>query len=177
MSDVPARPDPSTIFQLATGYWASATLLAANELGLFAPLATGDKTAAQIAGVISADDRATGILLDACCGLGLLQKRGEIFAPTPTAADIQQVRAAGKFQKLNDAARHADSAFVHAEHEGASLLRVVTEMLRGINRRLAGADRFRQLAPRGELVAAPTQSAAEIPRTAGGQEFGGSGCE
>ena len=27
--------DPSAIMQLATGYWRSATLLAANELGVF----------------------------------------------------------------------------------------------------------------------------------------------
>lgn len=70
----PAMPDPSPIMQLATGYWASATMLAANDLGIFSVLSEGELTSAEIADMLGADIRALTILLDGCCGLGLLVK-------------------------------------------------------------------------------------------------------
>ena len=79
-------PNPAPIFQLATGYWASATLLAANRIGLFAALAKGEKSAAAITADLRTDPRATAMLLDACVGLGLLLKQGENYSLSPTAA-------------------------------------------------------------------------------------------
>lgn len=80
-------PDPAPIFQLATGYWASATLLAANEIGLFGSLADGEKTAAALASQLNADARALAKLLDACCALGLVRKpAADTYALTVTAA-------------------------------------------------------------------------------------------
>lgn len=79
-------PDPSAIMQLATGYWASATLLAANELGLFAALANGPRPAADLARELSADAGALARVLDACCGLGLLSKQQNLYALTPASA-------------------------------------------------------------------------------------------
>ncbi len=69
-----ARPDPSKIMQLATGYWDSATLLAANELNLFGALTGEAKTAPSVATALNAALRATTMLLDACAGLGLVVK-------------------------------------------------------------------------------------------------------
>jgi ubiquinone/menaquinone biosynthesis C-methylase UbiE len=72
--------------QLATGYWASAALLAANKIGLFAPLANGGRTAEDLADILHADIRALGILLDGCAALGLLQKQNDGYALSPASA-------------------------------------------------------------------------------------------
>lgn len=79
------KHDPTPIFQLATGYWASATLLAANEIGLFGALADGAKTARQVAEALGSDPRATEMLLNACAGLDLVVKQGDAYALTPVA--------------------------------------------------------------------------------------------
>src|SRR6266568_3747342 len=68
------RPDPSRIMELATGYWGSAALLAASELQVFGALATGPRTAEEVAVACHAPDRSMEMLLDACAGLGLLAK-------------------------------------------------------------------------------------------------------
>jgi ubiquinone/menaquinone biosynthesis C-methylase UbiE len=61
-------------------------LLAANDLGLFTALAQGPQSAADIANIISADPRATELILNACCSLDLLTKHDDRYALTPTAA-------------------------------------------------------------------------------------------
>ena len=84
------RADPTRIMQLATGYWDSAALLAANELDLFGALAEGPQAAAQIAALRGLDVRAATLLLDACAGLGLLVKSFDsaeaAYANTPESA-------------------------------------------------------------------------------------------
>ncbi len=84
------RANPGRIMQLATGYWDSAALLAANELDIFGALGTGPQTAAQVAAARNLDARAAGMLLDACAGLGLLIKNSDgpvpIYANTPESA-------------------------------------------------------------------------------------------
>lgn len=82
------RPlDPSAIMRLATAYWESATLLAANDLGVFEALADGAKTAPEIADRIEADGPALARLLDACCGLNLIAKQGDRYIlPSISAA-------------------------------------------------------------------------------------------
>jgi ubiquinone/menaquinone biosynthesis C-methylase UbiE len=79
--------DPSAIMRLATAYWESATLLAANDLGVFVALADGAKTAPDIADQVGADSQALTRLLDACCGLNLLVKQGDNYIlPSVSAA-------------------------------------------------------------------------------------------
>lgn len=74
------RPlDPTAIMQLATGYWASATLLAANDLGVFAALTDGARTAPDLSDRLGTDSQALSRLLDACCGLNLLEKQGDNY--------------------------------------------------------------------------------------------------
>src|SRR5580658_9774381 len=66
------------ILDLATGYWNSAVLLAANRLRLFDLLAEGPQTAVQAAERLQVDLRGISLLLDACVGLGLLvQERAD----------------------------------------------------------------------------------------------------
>src|SRR5689334_4747460 len=71
------RADPTAIMQLATAYWDSAALLAANELNLFGALADQPLTAAQIAASRNLPVRSVTMLLDACVGLGLLFKEDQ----------------------------------------------------------------------------------------------------
>lgn len=79
-------PDPSLIMQLATGYWASATLLAANDLNVFTALANGPRSAADLATELRTNPDALERLLNACTALGLLAKQQNQFALTPAAA-------------------------------------------------------------------------------------------
>lgn len=78
-------PDPTPLFQLATGYWPAATLLAANDLGLFPTIARGAGTAPEIARALLADARATEMLLNACVALHLLTKTANRYQLTPLA--------------------------------------------------------------------------------------------
>ena len=72
---VDSPPDPGFLMQLATGYWASATLLAANELNIFQSLADTAKDAKTVAAGRGCDPRGVECLLDALCGLNLLVKQ------------------------------------------------------------------------------------------------------
>jgi len=83
---VDTRPDPRHLMELATGYWASAALLAANELGIFLALADGADTAESVARTIGANSRSVERLMDACCGLNLLVKQGDRYMAPPAAA-------------------------------------------------------------------------------------------
>lgn len=84
------QPDPSAIMQLATAYWNSATLLAANEINLFGALGDTELPAQQVADRLQTPLRSTEMLLDACAGLGLLRKQKQAgawtYANTPSAA-------------------------------------------------------------------------------------------
>lgn len=83
-------PDITNIMRLTTGYWASATLLAASELNLFGALSQDAGTSEAVASRLNADPRAVAMLLDACAALGLLTKetQGEnvYYANTPSSA-------------------------------------------------------------------------------------------
>jgi len=74
--------------QIANGYRASQILFTANRLGLFAALAKGARSAAQLAEALSADLRATRILCDALAALRLLRKRGNTYANSSLAREF-----------------------------------------------------------------------------------------
>src|SRR5438477_3006622 len=82
----PSQPNPSQIMQLATGYWASATLLAANDLGVFAALGDGGRSVEEVAARSGTASRSMKMLLDACCGLGLLVKQAGIYSLADASA-------------------------------------------------------------------------------------------
>ena len=79
-------PDPAYLMKLATGYWASAALLAANQLGVFKAVSEGIDSAEAIAESVGANPRAVEMLLDACGGLNLLVKQGSRYLTPPAAA-------------------------------------------------------------------------------------------
>lgn len=82
MSPKNEQPTAETIQQLARQFMSSRVLLTAVELDVFNTLAGDEKTSAEIAGMLRSDPRATDRLLNALCGLDLLQKREGRFSNT-----------------------------------------------------------------------------------------------
>ncbi|SES39133.1 methyltransferase family protein [Actinokineospora terrae] len=64
--------DPSPLAAVASGFMAAKQLFAASELGIFAALAGGAGTAAEVAFAAAVPERSARILLDAMVGLGLV---------------------------------------------------------------------------------------------------------
>jgi acetylserotonin N-methyltransferase len=76
-------PDPAVVLDLLEAFRRSKTMFAAVSLGVFDALDSRAKSAEQLAAEIGADVDALARLLDACVGLGLLQRAGEQSANTP----------------------------------------------------------------------------------------------
>ncbi len=77
---------PNRIHELSRAFQASRILLTAYELGVFSVLGENQKTSAEVAVAIKADQRATDRLLNALCALELLAKSGDGFSNRPAAA-------------------------------------------------------------------------------------------
>ncbi|HMK55558.1 MAG TPA: methyltransferase [Dissulfurispiraceae bacterium] len=90
-------------------YWQARVLLTANNLRVFDHLKTA-KSASQIAGLISADPRATEILLDAVAGLGLLKKKSGLYRNSAVA---DQLLVNGMPYYQGDILRHADNLWIN----------------------------------------------------------------
>ncbi|MEM7391720.1 MAG: methyltransferase [Verrucomicrobiota bacterium] len=75
------------LMDVATGYWKSAVLISAIEVGVFEVLADGPATAEEIAGKRSTAPVQTEELLNALAGLGILDKTGDRFSVVPSLAD------------------------------------------------------------------------------------------
>lgn len=87
----PAAPaalkDPQAIVEMASAFYASATLFAALDLDLFGRLnRLAPATAATLAADGTLDLRATRLLLDGCVALGLAVKQDDHYANAPAAA-------------------------------------------------------------------------------------------
>lgn len=78
-------PDPGPVVDLIEAFRRSKTMFAAAALGLFDRLMKGPTDAATLAGHIGSDPGATERLLDACVGLGFLQKEGGAYSNLPVA--------------------------------------------------------------------------------------------
>jgi acetylserotonin N-methyltransferase len=79
-------PSPAPILDLIEAFRRSKTMFAALALGVFDRLERGPATAEQLAAEIGAQRDALELLLDACRGLGLLDKHERGYALTPAAA-------------------------------------------------------------------------------------------
>jgi len=79
---------PQPILEMAAAFQRSRILLSAWELDLFTVLADEWRSAAEVAGAIGADARATDRLMNALCALGLLEKRDGRFANTGPSAQF-----------------------------------------------------------------------------------------
>lgn len=75
---------PDDLVQTIRGYQESRVVLTAVELDIFSAVGQG-ATAAEVAGRIQADPRATEMLLNALVAIGLLSKQDGIFHNTPVA--------------------------------------------------------------------------------------------
>jgi SAM-dependent methyltransferase len=89
-SDRPAptdgSPGPERIMQVASGFMAAKHLFAANELGVFEALADSPATLNALAARVGLTSRAASISADAMVALGLLERRGDVYANGPAAA-------------------------------------------------------------------------------------------
>ena len=78
--------DPTRLTELAVGYWDSLALLALNELGVFAALKDGPRTAADLAEALGCDARLLDLLLRSGVSLELLEQADGGYANGPEAA-------------------------------------------------------------------------------------------
>lgn len=75
------------LFKLAGAYWGSCALHASVQTGLTAALARKPASAAAYARELGTDERATAMLCQALCALGLVEKDGDVFSLIPQAVD------------------------------------------------------------------------------------------
>ncbi|MGV9771238.1 methyltransferase [Streptosporangium sp. NPDC003464] len=84
MSPHPDPSGPARIVDVATGYMAAKQLFAASEAGLFAALAEGPATVAEISARTGLPERTARILSDAMAGLELLTRESGVYANSPS---------------------------------------------------------------------------------------------
>jgi hypothetical protein len=104
------QPDPSAIMQVATGFWASKTLLAAAKFDLFTLLADRKLRAEEIREKLGLHPRSLFDFLDALVALGFLNREGlgreALYSNTVnTAFFLDKTRLAyigGMLEMLND---------------------------------------------------------------------------
>ncbi len=77
----------AALSELMYGFWKSAVLFTANDVGVFPALADGHHTAEEVTELLGTDPRATAMLLDAAVALGLLTKRAHRYGLTPLSAE------------------------------------------------------------------------------------------
>ena len=94
------------------GFWSSRVVLTANNLRVFDQL-TEPRTAAEIASLISTDQRATEILLDALTGLELIKKRGNKYR-NATLARKYLVKGCADY--MGDIIRYGESLWQSWSH-------------------------------------------------------------
>lgn len=75
------------LYDLATAFWASGTVIAAVKLALFTKLGDDKLSADAIARKIGGNKRWTEKLLIACASLGLLEKDGKLYKNSPVALE------------------------------------------------------------------------------------------
>jgi len=81
-----SKPDPNVVLHLLEAFRRSKTMFSAVSLGIFDSLESQPATAATLAGELGVNCDALERLLDACVGLQLLSRQGELYHNTPTAS-------------------------------------------------------------------------------------------
>lgn len=74
-----------TLLAVSSAYWRGCAVQAAVRLQVFTALRDGARDAAEVAGAIGGEVRATGLLLDALAAMGLLVKSGDRYGNTEFA--------------------------------------------------------------------------------------------
>jgi acetylserotonin N-methyltransferase len=100
------KPDPGVVLDLLQAFRCSKVLFAAVSLGVFDALAPGPKSLRILANELKANPDALERLLDACVGLGLLDRDGQDYRNTPTASTYlcrsSSLRLTGYIHYSND---------------------------------------------------------------------------
>ena len=78
-------PDPMAVMRISSAYWHSSVLHVAHGLDVFSKLANGPASAKELAEKCRADERGLEMILIACAGLGLLEKKDGKFSNAPVA--------------------------------------------------------------------------------------------
>lgn len=77
--DLPEGMDPMRVMRMASAYWDSCVLHAANRLDLFNLLGDERRDLASLAQASGADERCLGALLSALASLDLIDRDGDVF--------------------------------------------------------------------------------------------------
>src|SRR3569833_2548736 len=85
------------VMRIASAYWNSSVLHVAQSLDVFTALAGGPAAAEEVAKKCGADERGMELILIACVGLGLLEKREGKFS-NGTVAQTFLVKGAPRYQ-------------------------------------------------------------------------------
>jgi C-methyltransferase len=87
MSDPHAPQGPAALMQMFQAGYVSALLASGIQLGVFAALAEGPRSAAALAERIHCPERSTRVMLDGLGVIGLLKKDGDQYRLAPLAED------------------------------------------------------------------------------------------
>ena len=85
-ADPEASPNPESLMAIASGFMSAKHLFAASELGLFEALADAPATIDALAARAGLTRRTARISADAMVALGVLERSGDLYANSPTAA-------------------------------------------------------------------------------------------
>lgn len=81
--DLPEGMDPMKVMQVASAYWNSCVLHAANRLNIFDILGDGKKDLDTLTRETDSDRRCLGALLSALVSIGFLDRDGDVFYNNP----------------------------------------------------------------------------------------------
>jgi acetylserotonin N-methyltransferase len=93
MTQDAAQPDPAVVLHLLEAFRRSKTMFTAVSLGVFDSLDSEPATVAALANSLGVKTDALERLLDACVGLQLLCRHGELYANSPTASAYLSARS------------------------------------------------------------------------------------
>src|SRR5712691_10077936 len=73
-TEIHSAPSPDPIFQMATGFWVSKTLMTAVELGVFSKLSGKSVNIDQLQSLLEIENRPAEAFVTALVSLGLIEK-------------------------------------------------------------------------------------------------------
>jgi hypothetical protein len=115
-----AGPGPEQILQMATGYWVSKTLFTGLELGVFETLDERPRSPRELAEILDLPYDSSTRLVTALAALGLLERRGDRFATTPSAAAFL----------VKSSPHYMAGMFDHFDHDLYPLWRYLSDAVR-----------------------------------------------
>ncbi len=115
------KRQPGKLLGTSGAYWETCTLHAAVKLELFSMIADHTLRADEIARFIKTDTRATAMILNALCAMGLLLKEGEVYRNTEDARTFL----------CKDSKRYVGYMIMHHHHLMESWMRLDEAVISG----------------------------------------------